>query len=175
MNDIGFNVSITPADLYRQLAPELRRYLLALLRNNSDVEDALHQTFLKLLDHWESIEVDTAKEWLFTVAYREAITIRRRQTRDVAALAKLWSCPVWMSDNGAERLIRLEEIAIIHQALEELPAKQREVVQRRIHHGETFEKIAKVLGCPLGTTLTRMRLALKKIKQHLEKHRDESA
>lgn len=163
----------TPATLYGSHAPDLRRFLLALLRSTFDAEDVLQQVFLKLLDQWEAIEASTAKEWLYTVAYREAITWRRKRARDENALAELLSRPAWQEPEGSSppaQVARQEEIEIVQEALAILPLLQREVVERRIQHGETFAAIAESLHLPLGTVLTRMRLALSKMKQHLEKH-----
>jgi RNA polymerase sigma-70 factor (ECF subfamily) len=41
------------------------------------------------------------------------------------------------------------------------------VVEARIQHGQTFAAIAAELGLPLGTVLTRMRLALAKLRRSL--------
>ncbi len=48
-----------------------------------------------------------------------------------------------------------------------LPADQLQVVQLRIYEEQTFQEIARRLELPLGTVLTRMRLALKKLQTSL--------
>lgn len=70
-----------------------------------------------------------------------------------------------------QELISDEEVRRLRQGLAELPAEQRWVVERRIDHEETFAVIAANLGVPLGTVLTRMRLALQKLERIL-KHDD---
>ena len=59
-------------------------------------------------------------------------------------------------------------VAAVRRALDALPEAQREVVQRRVYGNQTFAAIATELGCPLGTVLTRMRLALKALSHLLE-------
>ncbi|MCA9247413.1 MAG: hypothetical protein KDA42_09870, partial [Planctomycetales bacterium] len=49
----------------------------------------------------------------------------------------------------------------------ELPSEQREVVRMRIYEEKKFAEIAAELELPLGTVLTRMRLALKKLEAAL--------
>lgn len=57
-----------------------------------------------------------------------------------------------------------------------LPFEQQQVVEARIQRGQTFAAIAAELGLPLGTVLTRMRLALAKLRRSLgEKARDEQS
>jgi RNA polymerase sigma-70 factor (ECF subfamily) len=52
-----------------------------------------------------------------------------------------------------------------------LPPEQQEVVRRRIHDGQTFAEIASDLNLPIGTVLTRMRLALEKLRKQLAEER----
>ena len=75
-----------------------------------------------------------------------------------------------------EEAIRDEEAAAVRRALATLPFEQRQVVEARIQRGQTFAAIAAELGLPLGTVLTRMRLALAKLRHSLgEKARDEQS
>jgi RNA polymerase sigma-70 factor, ECF subfamily len=162
----------TPSALYRRYAVDLRRLLRALLRNQEDAEDALQQVFLKLLDAWESFDPATAKGWLFTVAYREAMTLRRRRAWDQAALVRLWQQPVpqaKQSDSMPENAAFRDEIRqTVQAALRSLPDEQRQVVEQRLYEGKTFAEIARQSGLPLGTVLTRMRLALQKLRHLVE-------
>ncbi len=160
------------AELFRQQRLPLHQFLFGLLRDRAQADDVLQQVFLKLVENWPAIRLETAKSWLFTVAYHEALAHRRRQKRHDAALADAWARPVWIdarwpprADDAAQRR---EAIAAVQSALAALPAAQREVVVRRVYDNQTFASIASELGCPLGTVLTRMRLALKSLAHLLE-------
>ncbi len=160
------------AELFRQQRQPLGRFLLGLLRDRAQADDVLQQVFLKLIESWPAIRPDTAKAWLFTVAYHEALALRRRQKRQGAALAELWARPVWSCQSVPPDALglaaRREAIETVRRAIDQLPPAQREVVQRRMYDNQTFATIAAELGCPLGTVLTRMRLALKTLTQLLE-------
>ena len=52
--------------------------------------------------------------------------------------------------------------------MERLPVEQRRVIRMRIYEDKTFAVIAEELGAPLGTVLTRMRLALRKLEAELD-------
>ncbi|MCI0359076.1 MAG: RNA polymerase sigma factor [Planctomycetaceae bacterium] len=160
------------AELIRQERGSLHQFLLGLLRDRAAADDVLQQVFLKLVEGWPSFRLETGRSWLFTVAYHEAMDHRRRQTRLDAALAELWARPVWQArppPAGADaEAIRREAIDAVRRALADLPAAQREVVERRMYHNQTFATIAAELGCPLGTVLTRMRLAMKVLTRLLE-------
>jgi len=157
------------AELFREQRLPLQQFLLGMLRNRAEADDALQQVFLKLVENWATLRLDTAKSWLFTVAYHEAMAARRRRFRQESALAELWSRPVWQSQaSPPDAAERREEIEIVRSSLDALPAAQREVVERRMFRNQTFQTIANELGCPLGTVLTRMRLALKALGGLLE-------
>jgi DNA-directed RNA polymerase specialized sigma24 family protein len=50
-----------------------------------------------------------------------------------------------------------------------LPPEQRQVVQMRMYEQKKFITISQELGLPLGTVLTRMQAALKKLRGKLPK------
>ena len=157
------------AELFREQRLPIQQFLLGMLRNRADADDALQQVFLKLVENWATMRLDTAKSWLFTVAYHEAMAVRRRRTRQEAALEALWARPVWVSDDSPLAAAQSREvIESVRNSLADLPPAQREVVERRVFRGQTFQTIADDLGCPLGTVLTRMRLALKALSERLE-------
>ena len=56
---------------------------------------------------------------------------------------------------------------LFRSALGALPAEQSKVVWARMYEDKTFVQIAKESGLPLGTVLTRMRLALEKLRRTL--------
>ena len=56
----------------------------------------------------------------------------------------------------------------IHRALEELPAKEREVVELAYWSGMSQSEVADYLNIPLGTVKTRTRSALSRLSDLLE-------
>src|SRR5262245_33354688 len=95
------------------------------------------------------------------------MAIRRRQGIEAKSLQKL----SWISrrhrDAPEGEVVRWETIRGVKSALERLPEEQRTVVNLRIYEEKTFAEIAATLDLPLGTVLTRMRLALQKLQQTL--------
>ena len=59
-----------------------------------------------------------------------------------------------------DRMSSAELSEKVRQALKQIPVEQQEVVRLRIYEGMKFAEIAERTGVPLGTVLTRMRLAL---------------
>ena len=159
------------AGLYVQHSEELRRFLTGVLRDPELASEVLQGAFAKAVDLGQTVQTDSLKAWLFRVAYNEALAIRRRKavheraTRELLADAPL-------SEGPEASLVRFETVERVRAALELLPAEQREVVRRRIYEGQKFATIAHQTGLPLGTVLTRMKLALNKLRERLRSEND---
>lgn len=164
------NSSQAQAELFGQYRDQLHQFLLGLLRNGAEAEDVLQEVFVRLVETWDSIEMGTVRGWLFTVAYHQALALRRRRKLHDSALEELWARPVWQADlagSADEQAMLDESSSAVRLAVQSLPQAQREVIERRMYRNQRFATIAAEMGCPLGTVLTRMRLALKKLSQVL--------
>ena len=155
------------ATLYLAHADELRRFLLGFLRDAQLANDVLQMAFTKLVERGHETREGSRKAWLFRVAYREALAIRRRD----AVGDRVVRNSVWNRDHaaaGAEHVVlRLESIQRVQEAIEELPEDQAQIVRMRIYDDKTFAVIADELKIPLGTALGRMRIAMQKLKRRL--------
>jgi len=156
------------AALYRQHAADLRSFLTGVLRDRDLTEEVLQTVFHRTTDRGHTVHGDF-RAWLFRVAYNEAMQVRRKQTRERSALSKaVWLRPGVTTDQSESAVIRDETVAEVRRAIEELPEAQRQVVRMRIYEDVTFAVIAERLGIPLGTVLTRMRLATEKLHKTLK-------
>lgn len=164
--------------LYDQHSTELTAFLLGVLRDRDLVSETLQATFLKAIEAGHTACEETIKGWLFRVAFNEAMSIRRKQTINKKALNKLSQSSMgWLktgevgstkNEGGFEKLCRDETVQQIREAIQTLPAEQQQIVQARIYDQKKFADIAKELGLPLGTVLTRMRLATTKLSARLK-------
>jgi RNA polymerase sigma-70 factor (ECF subfamily) len=71
---------------------------------------------------------------------------------------------------GEEPEARLEAAALadaVRRAVQALPAPQREVFILSHYEGLSYQEIAGVLGCPLGTVASRKHLALEALRRRL--------
>lgn len=56
----------------------------------------------------------------------------------------------------------------LHNLVEKLPLKQQQVIRAIYFHEMTHEQLAAQLNIPVGTVKSRLRLALNRLKQHME-------
>ena len=154
-----------------QQAQWLRVFVFGILRNNELVADVLQTVFRKALEHGESVDPLAVRAWLTRVAHNEALLLKRKQGVNSRAMTKLGAGLIGADSAEADSailplddIIRRETAERVREAVLRLPPDQRFVVEKRIHGDQTFAAIAVELGVPIGTVLTRMRLALGTLK-----------
>ena len=81
-----------------------------------------------------------------------------------------------MAENGAARPSDEEfspaDAAAIHEALERITPAHREVLVLRFMEGLSYEEIAQVIGCGVGTVRSRLFYAKRALRPELEKYHD---
>ena len=141
------------------------RFLFGVLHDHHQAEDALQETFVQAVRRADTVEPGTFRGWLFTVAYRQAMLLKRKARRlplqaDDLALLGL------VGDDAADaRAGTADDARAVRALLDLLPAPQRAVIAARVFDGLTFREVAAALGCPLNTALARMHDGLKKLRQ----------
>lgn len=153
------------AAMYVEHAEELRNFLIGVLRNAEAASDVVQASFTKAVEVGHTAHSATLKGWLFQVAFHEALAYKRRKgVQDRATQQLAWNARSGDGNSPHDHLVRGETIETVRIALEALPAEQRKVVRMRIYEEMTFAEIAAELDVPLGTILTRMQLALRKLR-----------
>lgn len=179
------------ASWHRQFGSDLRVFLCGVLKDPEAAEEALQRTWVKLWESGAAVEPEKIRSWLFQVGFREALQLRRSQQLQTRKLSEWFSWKktqgVFTSEGASERrpkqtsshvefvdlpaaeesLVRGEEYEALRKAIDGLSLEQKFVLQKRLEGEQTFQQIADELEVPLGTVLTRMRLALERLKKTL--------
>jgi RNA polymerase sigma factor (sigma-70 family) len=124
--------------------PDLYRFLVVRLRNESDARDAFQET---LAAAWRGLAGLREREkfwpWLLAIGTRKAtMTARRRLSESSVDHVEL-------ATYDDERVVEIRE------ALESLPAKAREVLVLRYALQFSEAEVAEVLGVRVGTVKSR--------------------
>jgi RNA polymerase sigma-70 factor (ECF subfamily) len=159
------------AELIARYQQRLRYYLRKMLFGVSDADDALQEVWF---DVFRSIarlaDPDAFRAWLYRIARRRAIKeFRKRrlvfQALDETALDEL------ADDQG---VFAADEPERIHAKLGLLPAAQREVLVLRYIEDMSYEEIAGIINCQVGTVRSRLYYGKRGLRELLERdHRDE--
>jgi RNA polymerase sigma-70 factor, ECF subfamily len=152
--------------LYGRYVRSVFGLALRRLRDRQRAEDAVQETFTAV---WRSAasyrpERGPAAPWLYAVA-RNAIVDRMRARNEPPADPP----DLASSDPGPSERAESSFVAWrVHRALDDLPAKEREVVELAYWSGLSQSEVAEYLHIPLGTVKTRTRSALARLADVLE-------
>jgi RNA polymerase sigma-70 factor (ECF subfamily) len=152
-------------ELYMRYEGRLFGYILGMVGEREEAEDLFQETFHKILRSLGSYrERGSFRSWLFTVASnlcRDHLRHRSRRTPVVPELVPLAS----PAADPSRALENEETMRTLSRLVDQLPDDQREVVLLRTRSGLPFREIARLQGCPLGTALGRMHLAVKRLRK----------
>src|SRR5437764_5706319 len=152
--------------LYHRYVRSMFGLALRRLRARQRAEDAVQETFAAV---WRSAasyrpERGPAAPWLYAVA-RNAIVDRFRARADpTGEVPELVSTEPEPPDSAEASFVSWR----VHRALEELPPREREVIELAYWSGLSQSEVAEYLHVPLGTVKTRTRSALTRLADVLE-------
>jgi RNA polymerase sigma-70 factor (ECF subfamily) len=156
--------------LFARYEEPVFRFLFGVLRDHHQAEDALQETFVQAIRKADQVAPDSFRGWLFTVAYQQAMLLKRKAKR-LPAQADDFALLELVGDGPADaRAGAADDARHVRELLELLPDAQRAVIAARVFDGKTFREVAASLGCPLNTALARMHDGLKKLRQLWEAH-----
>jgi RNA polymerase sigma-70 factor (ECF subfamily) len=152
-------------ELYGRYAKRVYGLGLRLLGDQGLAEDLVQETFLRLWRSAARFDPDraTVRTFLFTIARRAAVDLWRRR-RDRIEVAGSEIEPVVEDEAFEALLVSLD----VRDALDELSAKHREVLELHYRGDLTQQQISDRLEVPLGTVKTRTYHALRALKGKLE-------
>ena len=156
--------------LYTRYSGAVYSLAMHMLRDLGAAEEVTQDAFFNVWRRASSYRPERGKvtSWLFSIAHHRVIDeIRRRRRRDQMQSSydvDLISRPSDDLGDPVKYAALQMQRSEIKEALSTLRPEQRDVVVLAYFGGLTHSEIAKRLEQPLGTVKTRMRLALKKLR-----------
>jgi RNA polymerase sigma-70 factor (ECF subfamily) len=154
------------AALYDRFAPRVFGLIVRLLGKSPDAEDVLQEVFWQAWSKAGQYEPNRASPlaWLFMIA-RSRVVDRLRKTRPHAPAADAEPAVCIGPD---EPLLREESVAAVTRALQSLPDTERTAIELAFFEGLTQEQVARRLAVPLGTTKSRIRIGMQRLRRLLQ-------
>jgi RNA polymerase sigma-70 factor, ECF subfamily len=158
------------ADALRHL-DSLYRTALRLTRRPVDAEDLVQETFVKAFRSAEQFEPGTnLKAWLFTIlhnAFRNQRRAARRDHVDVDSGRVETAVSADGGETAEDVLVRGVVDADVYAALFSLPDALRDAVWLRDVEEFSYREMARMLGVPLGTVMSRISRGRRLLYGHL--------
>lgn len=171
------NVTDAISRLHEELFDTLKKIAWAILRDPELAKDAAQESFKvlteKLTEQPDGIPTQQRPGWLVKTVQFVAHNMRRKEERrserterEIPELSGI------ASKRAEDKLVVEEDLSQLAASIRELPAEQRRVVHLRFQENLSFAEIATIEEVSLNTVLSRMRLALGKLRKQMNETRN---
>ena len=142
MKKISFRNDVLP------LKNELFRLALRITLNRVEAEDVVQETMIKVWnrrDHWD--ELESIEAFCLTICRNIAIDKTRKAENQNQSLADEHDAPDHSySSNPEEQAMQQDRVRLVRRLIDNLPEKQRSVMQLRDIEGKSYKEIAQILA-----------------------------
>ena len=139
---ISFQTNILP------LKNELYRLALRITQNPAEAEDVVQETMMKVWsrrDEWERIE--SIEAFCLTICRNLSLDKLRRMDNQVQSLdADIDPSDSRVASNPEEQTVQRDRVQLVRQLIDQLPEKQRSIMQLRDIEGKSYRDIATILN-----------------------------
>lgn len=140
-----------------------------LTRNEQDAEDVVQEACLRAFKFFDNFHGDDGRPWLLTIVRNTYYTWwQHEKAREITTPFDEEHDSIGSEALNPEAIL-LQNIdnQLLKQALESLPVEFREVLVLRELEGLSYKQIAHVINIPLGTAMSRLARARKRLQLEL--------
>lgn len=149
--------------LYKKCSPAVYAYALSILRNRTDAEDAMQETFLKIRSAAHLYKPQGKPlAWILTITRNICLMMFRQRSRT----APMDENPP-MPDPGLDQISNAEDRLILEKAFTVLPEDTCTIIMLHAVSGMKHREIAGFLDLPLSTVLSKYSRGIKRLKREL--------
>ena len=153
------------AGIYHVTRTAVYGFVLSMLKNVTDAEDVLQETYIKI---WENAGSYSAKgtpmAWILTIAKNLALMKMREKKRHQDLEPEEWD----LKFSTPDTVENTQERHLLMAALQILQEEEKQIVMLHAVSGLKHREIAELLTLPLPTVLSKYHRALKKLKDYIE-------
>lgn len=158
-----------------QVLPELDvmyRVARRLTRSGPDAEDLVQDALVRAYRAFDRFDGRYPRAWLLTILRNTHINQLRKRRPDLLEDELAHRLPArgddGRMDGTADRALHDELDPIVREALASLSGNHRAVIALVDLDGLTYQEAADLLGVPVGTVMSRLHRARKKVRTRLE-------
>jgi len=152
--------------LHLDAAYNLARWLT---RNELDAEDVVQEAYLRAFSYFESFQGGDGKAWLLTIVRNTYYNWLKRNRVHEPMVSFDEEFHGMSPETPSQETLVLDQQRkrIMRQVLDDLPAQYREVLVLREMEGLSYQEVATTVGVPIGTVMSRLSRARKRLHQDL--------
>jgi RNA polymerase sigma-70 factor (ECF subfamily) len=148
--------------LLDEFGGKTRRYLFGLV--GDDADDVQQEVWLSVYRSIATLANPRAfRTWLFSTTRRRALDYLRKRRREQELIVDAGDDTLGVHEVADESSIDALDGQDLASVLADLPPPQREVLLLRFQDEMSYNEIAVIVGCPVGTVKTRIHHAKRKL------------
>ncbi len=154
-------------ELAMPLFDSLYNFARWLVRNRSDAEDLVQETYRKALLRFASFQSSTNfRAWIFQILRNTFLSSHSRlERRRTVAMDSGEDGPAVENETPETILIERSNRQLVQRAIDELPAHYREALLLCEVEEISYQEIAEILSIPIGTVMSRLARARRAIRE----------
>ncbi len=163
-------------ELLRRYERQLAAFFYRLLRDEEGARDLVMDTFLRVYKAAHRYE-PRAKFSTYIYQIARNLFINESQKRDFRKTDSLdeinENSSLQLMDeelDPEQELSRREQSDLVSRALSELPEDQRTILILVEYQELSYERVAQIMDCSIGTVKSRMHRARQKVREWMENH-----
>jgi RNA polymerase sigma-70 factor (ECF subfamily) len=155
-------------ELVAAYGPGLRYFLEKMLHESHAAEDLLQQVWLDVFRGVAGLaDTQAFPAWLYRIARHRVFAESRRRRPKVCSVEEM---DLVVNEETTEAEFTAEEASRLHAALDRLGPEHREILLLRYIEDLSYEEIARVTGCGLGTVKSRLHYAKRALRRLIERN-----
>ena len=159
--------------LFGRYAPSAKALAMRVVRQPHLAEEIVQEAFMALWRNPAAYDDQrgSVKSWLMGMVHHRAVDLVRREESYRRRAEKTAHLAMDLGSDHADEVVEQiglpEERRRVRAALDDLPAAQREVLERMYFDGMSQSQIAEATGLPLGTVKSRTLLGMRRLRAAL--------
>lgn len=156
--------------IFDYFGPRLKSFLMSSGAEESIAEEVVQETMCVVwtkADYYDP-KMASPSTWIYTIARNKKIDILRKSRKAVLENIDTAILPP-IIPRLEEDIEHDQKFEVINQYLDELPKEQLALLKMNFIEEKSHGEIAEITKIPLGTIKSRIRLAMEKIRERIEK------
>jgi len=155
-------------DIFDRYAGLMLRTAYAIVKDRDSAEDAVQNALIQAWQHLPSLrETGALRSWLLRIVVNQCISLKRRLARSTAFLYQSFSEQETLLASQIADYGYMERSWDLAHAVEQLPAKQQNVITLHYYQGLTIPEISQRLQISENTLKKRIQVALSNLRRAL--------
>jgi RNA polymerase sigma-70 factor, ECF subfamily len=148
-----------------------------IVQHDQDAQDVVQEAYLRAFKGYQGFRGGNGRAWLLTIVRNTAYSWINKHAADgrLVPYEEEKHAEVISFDQSTREIVTEKRKEYLQNALSRLPVEYREVILLYEFEGLSYKELADALGIPVGTVMSRLSRARRRLQQEFTHIRDAEA